>query len=50
MMELRDSTGKLYAVWDLEKQSIIIRKNKKDVEFILCDNGTYKIRETSIIN
>ena len=50
VIELRDLTGKLFAVWNFKKQSITIRKNKKDVEFILYDNGTYNIQETSIIN
>lgn len=48
MVELRDSKGKLFGVWDCRNQSIIIRKNKKDVEFKLFNNGTYRVKETKI--
>lgn len=51
--ELRDSRGKLKAIWEIDKRAVVIRdrvgKNKRDIIFFLNADGTFKREERTIV-
>ena len=48
MTELRDSKGKVRALWNPEKNTITIRDTRVDMTFILKANGEYDLYERPV--
>ena len=48
MTELRDSRGKLMAIWNPEEKTITIRDRGVDMTFTLKSNGDYDLVEMPV--